>query len=441
MKISLWLIEKRHACLAGVVFVCACVSILDDSKFELKESGQKRWYKGNTHMHTLWSDGDAAPEVAVQYYKDRGYNFISVSDHNTLWEGERWFPIDSSDEERLTGERLESIKRIFGQAWPEVRQNRQNDDRWEMRLKTIEEIRPLLEDPERFRIIHGEEISSSHSVHVNGINLARTIPPASGDSKASILQMNLDAVARQSEELDRPMVAHINHPNFGSRVTAEDIMATRGARFFEVFNGHGEVNNWGDPTAGLPSTDRLWDILLAMRLSEGSEGPIYGVGTDDTHQYFEHKPGNISGGRGFIVVLARSLSTDDIVEAIDRGDFYSSSGVIVDAIQVTSKDFRIRIKEDFGIFYTTQFIGTREKFDRTSDIRLDQGGQAIPGVSRRYSKEVGQVLLETTENPAVYRLQGDELYVRARIVSSKPHPNPFTLGDREMAWTQPVVPD
>ena len=51
---------------------------------------------------------------------------------------------------------------------------------------------------------------------------------------------------------------HINHPNFGSRVTAEDIMATRGARFFEVFNGHGEVNNWGDPTAGLPSTDRLW---------------------------------------------------------------------------------------------------------------------------------------------------------------------------------------
>lgn len=23
------------------------------------------WYKGNTHTHSLWSDGDAAPETAV----------------------------------------------------------------------------------------------------------------------------------------------------------------------------------------------------------------------------------------------------------------------------------------------------------------------------------------------------------------------------------------
>ena len=43
-------------------------------------------------MHTLWSDGDAAPEVAVHYYKDRGYNFISVSDHNTLWGGRTLVP-------------------------------------------------------------------------------------------------------------------------------------------------------------------------------------------------------------------------------------------------------------------------------------------------------------------------------------------------------------
>ena len=179
-----------------------------------------------------------------------------------------------------------------------------------------------------------------------------------------------------------------------------------------------------------------------MRLSEGSEGPIYGVGTDDTHQYFEHKPGNISGGRGFIVVLARSLSTDDIVEAIDRGDFYSSSGVIVDAIQVTSKDFRIRIKEDFGIFYTTQFIGTREKFDRTSDIRLDQGGQAIPGVSRRYSKEVGQVLLETTENPAVYRLQGRRAVRPSahRLEQASPQPLHARRSERWHGHSQ-VVPD
>ena len=35
--------------------------------------GQKRWYKGNLHMHTFWSDGKAFPEEAVAWYKSRGY--------------------------------------------------------------------------------------------------------------------------------------------------------------------------------------------------------------------------------------------------------------------------------------------------------------------------------------------------------------------------------
>ena len=29
------------------------------------------WWRGNTHTHTLWSDGDAAPEFAADAYKTR----------------------------------------------------------------------------------------------------------------------------------------------------------------------------------------------------------------------------------------------------------------------------------------------------------------------------------------------------------------------------------
>ena len=36
------------------------------------------------HMHTLWSDGRALPEQAVAAYKDAGYDFISITDHNRL---------------------------------------------------------------------------------------------------------------------------------------------------------------------------------------------------------------------------------------------------------------------------------------------------------------------------------------------------------------------
>jgi hypothetical protein len=39
-----------------------------------------------------------------------------------------------------------------------------------------------------------------------------------------------------------------------------------------------------------------------------------------------------------------------------------------------------------------------------------------------------------------YRLQGDELYVRARITSSKAKLNPNRPDETERAWTQPVIP-
>jgi len=46
--------------------------------------GPKRWFKGNTHTHSLWSDGDAAPEHIADWYKSHGYDFLVLSDHNIL---------------------------------------------------------------------------------------------------------------------------------------------------------------------------------------------------------------------------------------------------------------------------------------------------------------------------------------------------------------------
>jgi hypothetical protein len=57
-----------------------------------------------------------------------------------------------------------------------------------------------------------------------------------------------------------------------------------------------------------------------------------------------------------------------------------------------------------------------------------------------YSPEIGKVVAESTDPRPSYKLTGKELYVRAKVVSSKPHPNPYAKGDVEVAWTQPVVP-
>ena len=33
-----------------------------------------RWYKGNLHTHSLWSDGNDFPEMICQWYKSHGYH-------------------------------------------------------------------------------------------------------------------------------------------------------------------------------------------------------------------------------------------------------------------------------------------------------------------------------------------------------------------------------
>lgn len=40
-----------------------------------------RWFKGNLHLHTDRSDGGFSVEDACDFYADRGYDFISITDH------------------------------------------------------------------------------------------------------------------------------------------------------------------------------------------------------------------------------------------------------------------------------------------------------------------------------------------------------------------------
>jgi len=52
--------------------------------------GEEKWYKGNTHTHTFWSDGDDFPEMVADWYKGNGYDFLVLSDHNIPSRGEKW---------------------------------------------------------------------------------------------------------------------------------------------------------------------------------------------------------------------------------------------------------------------------------------------------------------------------------------------------------------
>jgi hypothetical protein len=67
----------------------------------------------------------------------------------------------------------------------------------------------------------------------------------------------------------------------------------------------------------------------------------------------------------------------------------------------------------------------------------DKSGKEVTA-TRRYSADVGQVFATVAGANPTYRVTGKELYVRALITSTKPHPNPSFDQQTEQAWTQPV---
>jgi len=59
----------------------------------------ERWWKGNLHTHTFWSDGDDFPEMVADWYREHGYHFLTLSDHNVQSVRERWESIADLNED------------------------------------------------------------------------------------------------------------------------------------------------------------------------------------------------------------------------------------------------------------------------------------------------------------------------------------------------------
>jgi hypothetical protein len=128
------------------------------------QAEEARWFKGNLHTHSLWSDGNDYPEMIADWYKQNGYHFLTLSDHNVLQEGERWLelkaPVSMKGEviQRGGGEVIKKYLARFGRSWVE---QREVNGKQQVRLKPLAEYRALLEEPGRFLMIPSEEVTSA----------------------------------------------------------------------------------------------------------------------------------------------------------------------------------------------------------------------------------------------------------------------------------------
>ncbi len=298
-----------------------------------------RWFKGNIHTHTSESDGDADPRTVVRWYRQHDYDFLVLSDHNHLT------IIDYAEGQR--------------------------------RFK-----RPLM--------VPGEELSirlneGTVPVHINGIGINRMVEPIDADDVVSTLQANVDAIHQAGG------IASINHPNYQWAFDDQALKQVVGANLLEIFNGVHVANVEGAP--GRPSYEQIWDRVLSAGRA------IFGVASDDSHNYSDFGQDQANPGRGWVVVRAEVLSSEAIVDAMAAGDFYASTGVALSELDMSPEQVSLTIEPDQDTEFTTAFTGRD-----------------------------GKLLHEQTGMDAKYDISGDEGYVRATVHDT----------NGKKAWTQPV---
>jgi hypothetical protein len=337
--------RRAHAriAIAGLLAACLAGATLTSDTAALQSappSPAARWYKGNTHTHTLNQGGDSTPAEVVRWYREHGYQFVVITDHNMLT-------------------RVDGLNAIYAAE-------------------------------EKFLVMQGEEVTSSsggRSVHVNGLDIQRMVTPHTDAPVQETLQKNIDNIRAASG------VPHINHPNHTWGLSVDNLREARNYKLFEIYNGHPSVNNLGG--GGVPGLEEAWDRLLSSGML------VYGIAVDDAHVFKE--PGNplVSGpGRAWVVVRSPRLEPRAILDAMERGDFYASTGVVLSDVQATPGSLSVSVTVESTSKYRIQFIG-----------------------------KGGRILQEATEPKATYSFVGDEGYVRAKVLES----------NGRAAWVQPVT--
>ena len=298
-----------------------------------------RWYKGNIHTHTTESDGDADPAKVVSWFRRHDYDFLVLSDHN-----------------HLTIFEYGAGKRRFK--------------------------RPLL--------VPGEEVSANIKdgtvpIHINGVGLSRVVEPIDAGEIVPTIQANVNAIRQAGG------ISSINHPNYKWALDHTHLRLIEGLNMLEIFNGHPATNVYGGP--GKFSYEEIWDGVLSAGVV------VFGVATDDSHNYNDFSPAKSNPGRGWVAVRAAELSQDAIVDGLATGEFYASTGVALKELEASEDGIRLEVDPEPFRLYTTRFTG-----------------------------KDGRLLAEVPGEEAEYVPAGDEGYVRAVVTSS----------GHTKAWTQPV---
>jgi hypothetical protein len=292
-----------------------------------------RYLKGQLHLHSANSpDSPTLPMDVIARYEELGFDFLVFTDHNYTTE----FVYTSDKLLLMTGAELTT-----------------NTEQCEP---------PPPEEEGRCRF------------HMNALFVPTPAPgempwdrPNDGITdfgRTALHQRHLDAIQRLGG------VAMLNHPTWHWLVDGPTLtdLAKRGVLLVEIANAGYEA--WSDGTDVYPGTEAIWDAALSAGAT------LWGVASDDAHHYYQHEiDARVADerqpyppGRGWVMVRARK-DEDSIRDAVVRGDFYSTTGVVIERIDRSGGALVIEVGDSATGTHHFAFIGNGGRVLAQSDGR------------------------------------------------------------------------
>lgn len=289
--------RNAHVPLCVLVLVAACSCSSDGGgRIEVNNPYEKvDWrtfsrYRADLHVHTLQSDGCHSLDEVVRAFRDAGFSILSITDHDIV--APNFCPLrDAATPAQVEFGAFATERTRYPDPRPATFPS---DATWPWRdygAPTPADLGMLG--------IEGAELTCTY--HLNSFFSDYGVSPPC-DERGSVLDNELFEVAR------RDGLAVLNHPD--TRQPLE--------WFVRLYRDHSPASFIGleiaaDTPDVVDSYVALWDQLLGELMPSR---PIWGFGTSDTHLLARTR-------FAFTVFLLDRLTTENVKEAMQQGQFYS----------------------------------------------------------------------------------------------------------------------
>lgn len=257
---------------------------------------RKTYFKANLHTHSTCSDGLLTPTELKEAYKSRGYQILALTDHEVCVPHPE---LNDPDFLALTSYELS----VDGPG-------------------KCYHLNFIAKDPDnRWQHFCRAQCAWGAVNYIDQVVCDGDMP------RQYTTEFVNDLIAKANR---KGFLVTYNHPTW-SQQSYPDYAGLKGLWGVEVYNhacncvGYEEYN------------DRVFQELLTLG------NTVYPVAADDFHRY-EH---GIAGG--WIMLGAKDLTYPDVIEAMEKGDFYASTGPEIRSLTLEGTKLKLTCSEAVSV--------------------------------------------------------------------------------------------